>query len=240
VKKLALGSLVLLALGSVSAQAADMLPSKARPMAPAPVSNWTGLYVGAGGGYGMFDADHSSSLAGTLLPQSQIAGKGWFGTVQVGGDYQFADRWVVGAFGDFDFSDIKGTASELVSITNFPLKQRDAYAGGARIGFLVTPQILSYVDAGYAHADFNGGPLTLAVAPFTAAGFGVPNQSYGGYFLGGGTEVKVFGGWSVKSEYRYARYDSASVTVPVSTPVFTETLKPSVQTVRTSLIYKFN
>jgi hypothetical protein len=32
----------------------------------------------------------------------------------------------------------------------------------------------------------------------------------------------------------------ATVTVPPATPVVTETLKSNVQTVRTSLIYKFN
>jgi outer membrane immunogenic protein len=112
------------------------MPVKAMPMA-APVASWTGFYLGAGGGYGMFDSDHTSSLDGFVLPQSTIGGKGWFGTVQVGGDYQFAERWVVGAFGDFDFSDIKGTASELISTSKFPLNQRNAYAAGGRIGYLV-------------------------------------------------------------------------------------------------------
>jgi outer membrane immunogenic protein len=240
-KDFVLGSLAALSLASVSAQAADMpartMPTKALPMA---VASWTGFYIGAGGGYGMSNTDHTSSLAGAALVQPAIAGKGWFGTVQVGGDYQFADRWVAGAFGDFDFSDIKGTASELVSITSFPLSQRNAYAAGARIGYLVTPQILSYVDGGYSHANFNGGSLSFATAPFTATGLGVPNQGYDGYFLGGGTEVMIANGWSVKSEYRYARYGSATVTVPTVTPIFTETLKPSVQTVRTTLVYKFN
>jgi outer membrane immunogenic protein len=238
VKKFAFVSLAVLTFSSVSAHAADM-PVKAMPMA-APVASWTGFYLGAGGGYGMFDSDHTSSLDGFVLPQSTIGGKGWFGTVQVGGDYQFAERWVVGAFGDFDFSDIKGTASELISTSKFPLNQRNAYAAGGRIGYLVTPQILSYVDGGYTHANFNGGSLTFAIAPFPATGFFVPNQGHDGYFLGAGTEIMVARGWFVKSEYRYARYDSATVTVPTATPVFTETLKPSVQTVRTSLVYKFN
>src|SRR4051794_41959076 len=44
-----------------SAFAAD-LPMKAAPMAPAQViaANWTGCYVGAGGGYGMFVQRHRS------------------------------------------------------------------------------------------------------------------------------------------------------------------------------------
>jgi outer membrane immunogenic protein len=223
-------------LGATGALAADM-PVKARPLAA--VSSWSGWYLGAGGGYGMFNADHTSSLFGQPFLQPAIAGKGWFGTVQLGGDYQFADRWVAGVFGDFDFSDIKGTASELVSITNFPLSQRNAYAAGARIGYLVTPEILSYLDGGYSRANFNGGSLVFATAPFAATGIVVPNQSYDGFFLGTGTEIMFSRGWSVKSEYRYARYGSSTITVQPSS-FFTETLRPNVQTVRTSLIYKFN
>lgn len=231
-----IGATLFAVLGATGALAADM-PAKARPMAV--ISSWTGWYLGAGGGYGMSDTDHTSSLFGTALPQPAIAGKGWFGTVQVGGDYQFAERWVVGAFGDFDFSDIKGTASEVVSFTTFPLSQKNAYAAGARIGYLVTPQILSYVDGGYTHANFNGGSLSFATAPFSATGIIVPNQGYDGFFLGTGTEIMISGGWSVKSEYRYARYGASTVMVQPSS-VFTETLKPNVQTVRTSLVYKFN
>jgi outer membrane immunogenic protein len=104
----------------------------------------------------------------------------------------------------------------------------------------VTPQILSYVDGGYTRANFDGGSLTFATAPFAATGLSVPNQVYNGIFLGGGIEVMVHRGWSVKSEYRYARYASSTVTVPNATPVFIETLKPTLQTGRMSLVYRFN
>jgi len=49
----------------------------------------------------------------------------------------------------------------------------------------------------------------------------------------------ISSGWSVKSEYRYARYGASTVMVQPAS-VFTETLKPNVQTVRTALVYKFN
>ncbi len=126
-----------------AAHAADMgarpIYTKAPVVVPAPYS-WTGWYLGAGGGYGGFSSSHASSFGGFGLPQSSFNGTGEIGTVQVGGDYQFADRWVAGVFGDADFSDIKGSSREIVGFTNFPIKQRDAYAGGARIGYLVTPK----------------------------------------------------------------------------------------------------
>ena len=43
------------------AQAAD-LPMKALPMAPAPVMNWTGFYVGVNGGFGGNEVQYPFSL----------------------------------------------------------------------------------------------------------------------------------------------------------------------------------
>jgi outer membrane immunogenic protein len=234
----------IVAAGTLAAQAAVAADLPARPVykaaEPVQVANWTGFYVGVGGGYGMFDADHNATLGGLAVTEGTVGGKGWFGTAQVGGDYQFANRFVAGVFGDFDFSSIKGTTSEL-ALGNFSLKQRNAYAAGGRIGYLITPQILSYFDGGYTHANFSGGAITLPVAPFTATGFTFPNQNYSGFFLGGGTEIMLAPGWSVKSEYRFARYGAETTSlVPATTPPLAETLKPSVQTIRTTLIYKFN
>jgi outer membrane immunogenic protein len=109
-KKLAI-AITAVAAFTGSAVAADM-PVKARYIAPvATAYNWTGCYVGAGGGYGMWNQDNQAfNAAGVALElQHTDGGRGWFGTGQVGCDYQFAPKWVVGAFGDFDVSDIKGT-----------------------------------------------------------------------------------------------------------------------------------
>src|SRR4051794_9242900 len=66
-KKL-LASMAITAGFAGSAIAAD-IPMKAAPMAPAQVvtANWTGCYVGAGGGYGMFVQRHHT-LNGVGLP----------------------------------------------------------------------------------------------------------------------------------------------------------------------------
>ena len=73
-----------------SALAADLgrAPIYKAP-APVAVANWTGCYIGAGGGYGMFNQDHRTldpagipfaGQAGTVT----TGGRGWFGTVQAG------------------------------------------------------------------------------------------------------------------------------------------------------------
>src|SRR5436309_9511842 len=99
-----LGSAAALAVTG-SAMAADM-PVKAPPVTRAPpvqVYNWTGCYVNGGGGYGMFNQDITADDAKVTQ-----GGRGWFGTVGGGCDLQIASNWVIGAFGDYDFSSLKG------------------------------------------------------------------------------------------------------------------------------------
>jgi outer membrane immunogenic protein len=74
---------------------------------PAPVYNWTGCYVGGGGGYAFWQQDSFLTVNGVAATSSQSSGgKGWFGQGQVGCDYQFTApifgvQTVIGAFGDF-------------------------------------------------------------------------------------------------------------------------------------------
>src|ERR1039457_6991987 len=103
-KKLAI-AITAVAAFTGSAVAADM-PVKARYIAPVVTAyNWTGCYVGAGGGYGMYNQDISdagSSSSGTLT----LGGRGWFGMGQVDCDYQVTPSFVIGAVGDYDFGSI--------------------------------------------------------------------------------------------------------------------------------------
>ena len=100
----------LVALASGAAVAADM-PVKAVTPQVQKTYSWTGCYVGAGGGYGMYDQRYYGETFPGLVRTTVDAdsgGKGWFGTVQVGCDYQFSGKWVIGAFGDYDFANISG------------------------------------------------------------------------------------------------------------------------------------
>ena len=94
--------------------------------------------------------------------ETDTAGKGWFGTVQVGCDYQFAERWVIGAFADYDFGSIKGNLQPtgLVGAGGLGLygeeKMKNSWAAGGRLGYLVFPKLLAYVGGGYTEARFDG------------------------------------------------------------------------------------
>src|ERR1019366_8770285 len=82
-----------------SAIAADM-PVKA-PLAPVVRAvSWTGCYVGAGGGYGMWNQDNQTILTGSgsaIDQQHTDGGRGWFGNGQGCGDYRLLPNWGGGA-----------------------------------------------------------------------------------------------------------------------------------------------
>src|ERR1700752_269875 len=114
-KKILLTALATLSMGG-TAFAADLPPAPAYKAPPPPpvVQSWTGCYLGAGGGYGMWNQDTYAETFPGFVPLTAPAtsgGRGWFGTAQAGCDYQFGSNWLVGAFGDFDFGNIKGQYS---------------------------------------------------------------------------------------------------------------------------------
>ena len=176
-KKLAIAAgLAILSAGS--SFAADMAV-KARPVAaPVVVTNWTGCYIGGGGGYGMYNqkrevvapygnqavtgnngvssyAQALTAPAGALIyPNETFGGEGWLATVQGGCDYQFAgSNFLIGAFADADWTDIKGDRS-LLGVLRGSQTLNWSWAVGGRLGWLVTPSLLTYVSGGYTQADF--------------------------------------------------------------------------------------
>jgi outer membrane immunogenic protein len=93
-KRLLAASLTGLAVLSGSALAADLPPAPQVYKAPAvvaPVYSWTGFYMNAGGGYGMWNADTQLFTAGGACVACNVrtfGGRGYLGTVGGGFDYQ--------------------------------------------------------------------------------------------------------------------------------------------------------
>jgi outer membrane immunogenic protein len=239
-----------------SALAADLgrAPIYKAP-APVPVANWTGCYIGAGGGYGMFNQDHSTldpagipfaGQAGTVT----TGGRGWFGTVQAGCDYQFAERWVVGAFGDWDFGSIKGNLSPAITGNAAVGEERlkNSWAVGGRLGYLILPQLLTFVSGGYTQARFDG--VNFSLTPLAGpASLSMDAQTYKGWFIGSGVEYAIdyLPGLYWKTEYRFAQYQAerpalTGVLIPggPGAVIGFEDSKKYVQTIRSELVYRFN
>jgi outer membrane immunogenic protein len=234
-----------------SAIAAD-LPMKAAPMAPMPVAiaSWTGCYVGAGGGYGMYNQDVSTVTVATGASSTAqtVGGRGWFGTVQVGCDYQFADRFVFGVFGDYDFSDLKGTLSwARGNATTFLAdeKKKDSWAVGGRLGYVILPQLLGYVSGGYTESRYEIGSSFNAFTGGAATSF-LPDVKYKGWFIGTGYEyaVNFLPGLYWKTEYRFASFRNEDlpfldIATGAQTGFGLHTTKYE-QTIRSELVYRFN
>ena len=239
------------ALVAGSAMAADMTPKPA-PMlmkAPmAPVYNWTGCYIGGGFGYGMWNQDNfletdPGHVAITVTTTS--GGRGWFGTAGAGCDYQVSSNIVIGAYGDWDFGNIKGQFEPAGRNEVGTESEKWAWAVGGRIGWLVTPTVLTYFSGGYTQAHFDAIGLD-SVFPGGIFPLNVGANTYNGWFLGSGFDYAVSilpSGFFLRSEYRYSTYQAADLSIFRPTGVsFGEAInaKKYVQSVRSELIYRFN
>ena len=151
---------------------------------------------------------------------------------------------VGGVFADYTPSHLKGTIQDQGPLFAGEITQNGTWAVGGRVGWLLTREILSYWNGGYTSAHFSSTSLvvTLSGAP---AGFGTPAFSMGGWFLGGGFEVSLASwtrGLFWHNEFRLARYGSKTlpeVRAATGVAIDSITVRPSVQTVTTQLVYKF-
>jgi outer membrane immunogenic protein len=222
---------------------------------PPPVANWTGCYVNGGGGYGMWNQDsYFETFPAPFVPLAANAtngGRGWFGVVGGGCDYQlsvFGAGLVIGAFGDADFMHLHGDFSPSSSTVVGDENERWAWAAGARIGYLVTPTVLTYFNGGYTQTRFDQINFSFSAAPATPSPFVIPGHNYRGWFIGGGMEfaltVLPIPGFFWRNEYRYSSYQSADLEILATPPVpptgLAQHMRNQVQTLATELVYKLN
>jgi outer membrane immunogenic protein len=254
--------------------AADMAarPVKALPP-PVPVANWTGCYIAGSVGYGLFD-NETRGFAGPplvapaiqLTADTDVGGRGWLAGGGGGCDYQFGlgtgggffgtGQFVIGILGDYYWSNMRGNRPS-VAIGNFFTGQEKVdsqWAIGGRIGWLMSPNLLTYFSGGYTEATLTGvGNFFSPLAPGVALGIALPGRTVKGWFLGSGVEYQS--GWlpglTWKTEYRFSEYDRVDRPeiftggglaggVPGALVGTFSSDKLFVQTVMTSLVYRFN
>jgi outer membrane immunogenic protein len=241
-----LGTAAALAMAA-PAIAADLRP-KAPPIVkapPVPIGyNWTGCYVGGGGGYGLFNQDSfTTDQNGGSTSNVTNGGRGFFGTAGGGCDVQFGS-WVLGAFGDYDFTDLKGD----VVIPGLDAvgreKQDSAWAVGGRLGYTLTPTILTYVNGGYSQAGFSGVEF-FRQTDGAPTGRNIADHTYSGWFVGSGFEYSL--GWMPglfwKTEYRFAQYNRDSLPILNNAGALTGLNLESdktIQTIRSELVWRFS
>src|SRR5215210_2596140 len=248
---LALSAVAAFTAPALAADMAAKAPMMAAPMAYAP--SFTGCYIGGGGGYGLWNQENTTfedSIRG--LPRTQFTdtvttgGRGWFGTVQGGCDYQFSvgglGGLVIGAFGDYDFANLKADVSVYPGFISHE-KMSSAWAVGGRIGWVALPNLLVYFSGGYTEATFDRSNLSFIDLPAIAPAAFIDKRTYNGWFLGAGDEyaLSFIPGLFWKTEYRFSEFDVGRNTVrdfatglPVGDSIDS---KKFVHTVRSELVY---
>ncbi len=193
------------ALLGTRALAAD-IPLKAPPP-PTPVYGWTGFYVGGNFGYGWGDPETTAAGSGTTVLHPTFPAsfaftdlntapvRGALGGVQVGYNYQFNPRWVLGLEADLQGSGQRGSnalgdpfATLVCSLEllgnppscppNVPINgtATTSYQAGIawfdtvrlRLGYLITDQVMLYGTGGlaYGRVQLSGTTTTSATAQF--------------------------------------------------------------------------
>jgi outer membrane immunogenic protein len=177
-------------LGTVPAFAADAVmeapPAPAIPMEEPPVNTWSGPYAGVTLGYGFSGETEAEAVAGS----NTIGTDGFLLGGFAGYNYQVGNM-VAGAEADIGYSWEEGENAGLTSESGVDGSLR------ARLGYVVSPNILLYATAGGAAKD-----LELSGGGFS------DNNTMLGWTAGAGADMmvteRVFG----RVEYRYTDFGS--------------------------------
>jgi len=178
--------------------AASMPPVyKAMPMGVPAAFSWTGVYIGAHGGY---------AWARAIGPDLVIDQQGGFGGLQMGLNYQFWDHWVLGLESDVSLAGIDGTTDlavcghcgQLGTITI----RADAFGSfRARAGYAFD-RVLFYETAGVAWVDAKPHIVVTSGDPSQLGTFD-DRRLMTGLAAGGGIEVAATSNLTFKAEYLY-------------------------------------
>lgn len=190
----------MLSLGAVAVAAAADMPTKAPVYkAPAVVApyNWTGCYVGANVG-GAWARSHDNIPA---YPASfDINTSSVIGGAQVGCNYMFPERWVVGIEGDWDWMSLKGDNLTTAGAERYFVKWNSLGTLRGRLGY-AWDRTLFYVTGGGAWAH-------LSAANYIPTAFADQSATYSGWTAGLGVEYALTQNWIVGAEYLHAGFGS--------------------------------
>ena len=217
-KKLLLASAGILALGVVSASAADLprhqaMPEKAPVYLPPPY-NWTGFYAGINGGGGWGRSDFSAPVSSSAFDTS-----GGLVGGTLGYNYQMG-QVVFGVEGDADGSWIRGSTA--CGVTTCETRNNWLSTVRGRLGYSID-RFMPYVTGGAAFGDVKT----------SIAGTGDSRETKAGWTIGGGLEAAIVGPWTAKLEYLYVDLGDAGTAVPGANASFRTNI------VRVGVNYRF-
>lgn len=198
-------------------------------------TGWSGFYFGAGVGYGDSVIDnHYTETTGAFESTEGEGLRGGLGTVILGFDRQVHERWVIGAFVDFDWTDIELTYNDNV-LGEQKLTLDWMWAVGGRAGYLFNSSTLIYFAGGFTQAHFDSDGY------YDIVGFpGKSSVTHDGFFVAFGLEAMLTSNLFLRGEMRYAEYDGEIINSGDlgGGDSFTDEAEPTVWTGRFTLTYK--
>jgi outer membrane immunogenic protein len=205
-------SALLIAAPLGTASAAD-LPVKGPSYAPAPmpVATWTGCYIGGNLGEAWVKKNVTETEFfgdSDNFDLSSASGSGWAYGGQIGCDYQINSNWVFGVRGMWDGTNVKGntTGPSDGETQAFSFNAQSFATAVARVGYLLTPQLMLYALGGVAttHDKYS---VLLASPP----NGGTTSASSTGYDVGAGVSWMLNPNWDFFVEYDYMGFGTSNV-----------------------------
>jgi outer membrane immunogenic protein len=176
---------------------------------PPPVASWTGCYVGGHVGSGWGNKIWEDRGGDDISDNTSYGTTGFLGGLQVGCDYQWFGRVVVGAEGSFSWTDIKGTGSLPFEPeqSTFSTKIDWLTTASGRIGF-TADKALIYAKAGAAWVREKH---TLTELDEGVIARSTVDTNRVGWLFGAGLEYLILPNWSAKIEYNYIDFGTKDV-----------------------------
>lgn len=203
---------------TVSAFAADMpVKAPAYRVAPVPMYNWTGFYVGVNGGGVWGHSSWQYVVSGNTAGHNNSGGLVG-GTV--GYNYQFPEKWLLGIEADWGWAGVNGSASCPSAAFSCETKIDSIGTLRGRAGYAMN-EWLFFVSGGLAwdHAKVQTVNIAGTATPTSGTATNGETKWNAGWTVGGGVEWGFLPNWSLKVEYLYADFGAHSYIVDNSLAV---------------------
>ncbi|MAZ83513.1 MAG: hypothetical protein CME90_07865 [Hoeflea sp.] len=197
------------------AQSADMIIDN-----PETGFQWSGFYIGGGVGAGA--VNHEFSIAGGSF--DGLGGEGVYGELSLGYDYMLTDRFLLGGFISARMGMVETTLS-IPTVADTTATLDHGFDAGVRAGYLITPETLGYVLAGYSYQN-----LDISVPPLAFS----TDEDFSGFVVGFGLETAITNRLTAKVEYNYRQYGGEDFGTGGAFSI-----EPSTHTVLLGLNYRF-